>query len=909
MPARHTNRITVPLSLLLLLLVFAAPFVAPPAHVHAASFTVDTTVDTPDANPGNGACADATGACSLRAAVEEANASIGVDTIHVPAETFILGEPLVIEDDLFLRGAGRTATTIDGNNASELLNIRTVELLVCDSGNHSIASYDRNGKRNVDFLGASAYGLTNPGAIAIGYDNDVFVAAYSSGVHRFAPKGPSKGIVLSAATPGLRGFAPTDVMLDGKPDNYGAKLYVADYYPISRVIRADQHTGAQSTFVNDDPGGLKQPSSLAFNNGSLYVSSTGSNQILRYNAASGAFQSVFVPTYPSGLDRPRGIVFHNNALFVANEGSNSVLKYNAANGAFEGVFVPPGSGGLNKPSDITFGPDGDLYVLSRGTESILRYNGETGTFRGVFVAADNEHLFNPSCLTWRTGAGHGPQVNISNLSLRNGKTMDIGGPTSGITIDSGADVSILRSNITNNSSSVFGGGIQNWGELSLIEVEVRGNQLPEGGGGMTSQGGGVFNAGKLLVLRSLIVDNYATRGGGISNVNQGEVDIIASTISSNRAIGAGGGIRNVVDGVVRITGSTITKNRTNEPGALSGDEPTRFGGGIYTSATALTALSATILAENEDNRSRFNDDYSPDCYSATAGRFVSHRSNLVGILTANCLLGDVVHGDTRFDQVGTAETPLDPRLLLLTTNGGETRTYALHSDSPAIDADTHTTNDNFFHCRAWDQRYVTRPQGNACDAGAFELIQGLGTAAVGSSELVGATPTTHGEAGIVGTLTNRTPGSPPIELRYAVFVNNPGATPLTSLGERFFQIGLSAADAADTLELSIYYPAGIDPAAEGNPNFRLLYLAGDTWQPVRSSGGAAPTHDPADNLERSISGGRFSFTLDATSFPAATDLNETLFAVAIAAEETPNPAPEPPVAAPHSIYLPFIQGP
>ena len=39
---------------------------------------VTTTDDTVDAVPGDGACADVEGRCSLRAAVMEANASAGV---------------------------------------------------------------------------------------------------------------------------------------------------------------------------------------------------------------------------------------------------------------------------------------------------------------------------------------------------------------------------------------------------------------------------------------------------------------------------------------------------------------------------------------------------------------------------------------------------------------------------------------------------------------------------------------------------------------------------------------------------------------------------------------------------------------------------------------------------------------
>ena len=47
----------------------------------AATFTVDDNGDGSDANPGNGICATAGGVCTLRAAIEEANALGGSDTI------------------------------------------------------------------------------------------------------------------------------------------------------------------------------------------------------------------------------------------------------------------------------------------------------------------------------------------------------------------------------------------------------------------------------------------------------------------------------------------------------------------------------------------------------------------------------------------------------------------------------------------------------------------------------------------------------------------------------------------------------------------------------------------------------------------------------------------------------------
>ena len=61
-------------------LLFMTLFSVPVAH--AATFTVNSVADTPDAVAGDGLCDDGTGGCTLRAAIEESNASVGVlDTI------------------------------------------------------------------------------------------------------------------------------------------------------------------------------------------------------------------------------------------------------------------------------------------------------------------------------------------------------------------------------------------------------------------------------------------------------------------------------------------------------------------------------------------------------------------------------------------------------------------------------------------------------------------------------------------------------------------------------------------------------------------------------------------------------------------------------------------------------------
>ncbi len=114
--------------------VAALAFVIPSVAL-AATFVVDNNFDSIDANPGDGVCADSRGACTLRAAILEANATVAPDLIELPRGHYLLsvegdygpGGPLFDEDDgltgdldiyhtLELVGSGSAGdTTIDGN--------------------------------------------------------------------------------------------------------------------------------------------------------------------------------------------------------------------------------------------------------------------------------------------------------------------------------------------------------------------------------------------------------------------------------------------------------------------------------------------------------------------------------------------------------------------------------------------------------------------------------------------------------------------------------------------------------------------------------------------------------------------------------------------------------------------------
>ncbi|RME22044.1 MAG: hypothetical protein D6800_11450, partial [Candidatus Zixiibacteriota bacterium] len=62
-------------------LVLLLAVVCPPISATASTFRVTTTTDSHDVIPGDSVCDDGTGACSLRAALDESNALDGADTI------------------------------------------------------------------------------------------------------------------------------------------------------------------------------------------------------------------------------------------------------------------------------------------------------------------------------------------------------------------------------------------------------------------------------------------------------------------------------------------------------------------------------------------------------------------------------------------------------------------------------------------------------------------------------------------------------------------------------------------------------------------------------------------------------------------------------------------------------------
>jgi len=276
-----------------------------------------------------------------------------------------------------------------------------------------------------------------------------------------------------------------------------------------------------------------------------------------------------------------------------------------------------------------------------------------------------------------------------------------------VTVYPGVIATLNGLTIKNGNSGGNGGGIVNLGRLNARQIAVTNNQASNG-----SLGGGIMNeAGATLTLLDSLVANNSLSctdscgglGGGM--YSRGDATIANTTIGNNDA-SAGGGNGGIRDrhGVMVLDNDTISGNSA---GSASG-------GGLAVSSAAINppTLLNTIISGNTAGTG-------PDCN----GLVSSGGHNLIG----NGATCNGITNGSNGDQVA----PPSPGANLgsLADNGGPTFTMALGAGSTAIDVGDNTACADAATVNKVDQRGVSRPQGVACDIGAFEVTSGAPTVA------------------------------------------------------------------------------------------------------------------------------------------------------------------------------------
>ena len=257
-----------------------------------------------------------------------------------------------------------------------------------------------------------------------------------------------------------------------------------------------------------------------------------------------------------------------------------------------------------------------------------------------------------------------------------------------------------------------GGGIANYGGQTTLTRSTVSNNNTNG-----AYGGGIYTtavffnrpAGEVAAVGSLILVNSTV------SQNSTTFDREPPTSPQGGDSGAGGGIYNFAS-FVSVTDSTITANETgapegagifNEIPAGRTNSPNGFGIGTV-------EVKNSIIADNTRNLEPVRPNGGT---SDVFGSFTSQGFNLIGNKGSTVAFVNGVNND----QVGDAESPIDPLLARLANNGGFTRTHRLLVGSPAIDKGSSTnTTDQRGSPRPVDDPNLTPDPGNSSDIGAFE---------------------------------------------------------------------------------------------------------------------------------------------------------------------------------------------
>ncbi len=442
-----------------------------------------------------------------------------------------------------------------------------------------------------------------------------------------------------------------------------------------------------------------------------------------------------------------------DTILDANGLDRALHVMNGVNTAINGLTVTGGNvdgygGGIDNYGS-------NLYL----SDCVITGNAATADGGGIVnitgVITVTNCVISDNTSTYAGGgiANYSGQATISDsLVSENSATSTSGGSGGGIAnraSTSNATMTVTNCDVISNTAGNGGGGLgnlfENWTATMTIErTTIRGNSTVIGGNYLKGLGGGLANflatgttsgGGYVTIRDSDISDNHATNGGGIgstpataSGVVTMQVTVENSTIRNNTAggsgsqVGNGGGILSM-DGTLTLINSTVSGNQANGTGsALSG-----LGGGLLAGSMSLPGMANVVATTISENTAALAGHGIANA-NLGGGSTVRFKTSLVaGNGSVNCINSSGVYTSLGYnledhntcgfnqasDQINTSSL-LGP----LADNGGDTWTYALLTGSPAIEAGSCT--DHNATAILTDQRGMLRPQGAACDTGAFE---------------------------------------------------------------------------------------------------------------------------------------------------------------------------------------------
>lgn len=519
--------------------LFAVCFLFNASGVYAATFVVNTTADTQDAAAGDTFCADAGGACSLRAAITEANALAGADIITLPAGTYTetlavasdnvnAGGDFDITSDITINGAGAATTIVQANVAAGVATERVFHIRATAAATALTVVIDgltvQNGRYAVGTFGAglridqgTGHNVTLSNLIVTNNLNDT-----SGG-----------GITVSGAT------NPT--------------------VNINNCTVSGNNAGSGTAGTSGNGGGI-------------YLNVIASTINITNTTITGNTATSAV-TGPPAIN-PAGAGYYSLATSVTF--TNSTITNNTVTTATGSSF---GGGAFVGGGTTTFtntNINGNTARVTAGAGSTL--GGGVAVFGGTVNILGNS------------------TVN-TNMSDGTGGT---GGGRAGGIYNQQAILNFTGSTLNGNTASTTRAGIYTLASAAattnITNSTISNNSAPQEGGGITNLSVGAGSA-ITTITGSAITGNMATiangLAGGILNFNTSTgaatVNLNNSTVSGNSADFAGGIYNDGSASTINLAYSTVASNTA-----------ANTGGGLFQDTTAggLTNLMSSIVADN-----------------------------------------------------------------------------------------------------------------------------------------------------------------------------------------------------------------------------------------------------------------------------------------------------------------------
>lgn len=632
------------------------------------TFIVNNNGDEVDSTPGNCICATSGGVCTLRAAIQEANACSG-------AQTITFSGPMVISPNSELPAIIGGYTVIDGSSQWVLSGDVWTPGVV-------ISGFSLSGSENGLVINAShceVYGIQ-----VVNFPGNGIYISGTAYKNQIGGEGTNqRNVISNNGDNGVRIYSVNAT------DNVISSNYVGTNSKGLYAAIGNDHHGVSVWYGKDNviTGNL--------------IADNGWSGVAMDNVTNGKISNNRIGMDIKNDSAPNGYYGVHIANGAAPRVSDNRIAFNQ-----RGILVEGGSRAYINGNDI----------YSNNATSLSNPNGG-----GVLITGSDSYatLYQNTILDNAALYGGGVAVEDSaealldfntiqeNESVRN-DTGGLGG--GGIYVES-ATITATSNTIISNTAvgptgSSYGypdgGGVYLFdaGDSQIIGNQIRGNHVTGNAGG----GGGImiFRGGNIWIKNNVIygnnVNTMSTAGSGIDvNTTLGttKVNIEANRIEENSTI-YGGAVATYESDYVTVTNNLIINN--HDPGLYLENTGTyiqsnfntiamNLGSGIYLKNANLYLYNTLVISNNGYG------------LEATGGwGLTSTRNDVWGNSLGHSNIGAIFYLNT------------DP----LFYNPGEGE-FALHPASPCLDVG------DYSHPQTTSYNGVIRPVGAGYDLGAYEM--------------------------------------------------------------------------------------------------------------------------------------------------------------------------------------------